>query len=209
MVLLGFTFGSPSRGVGADSAFHAVHGQHDEPVAVGHLRAPPFRAPDPDHARKLLDGACRPSESSTRTLSGRKLVPKTRCRGDSVRQGPGSARLRRAGLRCFEGLGGSTRRRRYTAPQRKQGENAVNRGALYHSFPVVAARLVHDPPASILPRWWARWGRRARRPPCYVPYGGSVARSDANRSKGLSPNALERRPGHHLGASAVGLCSGA
>ena len=124
-------------------------------------------------------------------------------------RGRDSARLRRAGLRCFEGLGGSTRRRRYTAPQRKQGENAVNRGALYHSFPVVAARLVHDPPASILPRWWARWGRRARRPPCYVPYGGSVARSDANRSKGLSPNALERRPVHHLGASAVGLCSGA
>ena len=36
VVLLGLAFGSPSGAVGAVSAFDAIHGQYDEPVAVRH-----------------------------------------------------------------------------------------------------------------------------------------------------------------------------
>ena len=37
VVLSGLAFGSPSAGVGTVSAFHAIHAQDNEPVAVRHL----------------------------------------------------------------------------------------------------------------------------------------------------------------------------
>ena len=37
VVLCGLAFGSPSAGVGTVSAFHAIHAQDNEPVAVRHL----------------------------------------------------------------------------------------------------------------------------------------------------------------------------